>query len=269
MHAKSRGVDALALTDHDNTDGLQQAAQTALQQGLYMIPGVEISVSWHYHTVHIIGLNIDTGNQPLQDGLSRLREFREWRAGEIALRLEKHGIKDALPGAMAYAHGPILSRTHFAKFLVKKGYGRDLRHVFRLFLRSGKPGFVTGEWAELEEAVTWIRESGGQAVIAHPARYPFKISRLHQLIGQFKECGGDGIEVISGSHSWEESVTMAACAKRFGLLASAGSDYHGPENPWVELGQLPPLPVGCDPIWADWEINRLPEFEGSVAPGVE
>ena len=257
--AHAQGVDVLALTDHDVTDGLAEAAATAAEVGLRLVSGVEISVTWSGVTFHIVGLNIDPEHAGLQAGLARLRAIRTGRGEEIARRLEKHGIEGALAGAQAFATGPILSRTHFARFLVEAGYAKDMRKVFKKFLVHNRPGFVPGGWATLEEAVGWIRDAGGQAVIAHPARYRVSATRLRQFIETFKDCGGVGIEVVSGSHSANDVAGMAQYAKRYELLASCGSDYHGPEQSWQELGQPMPLPEGCVPVWkawaTDWEKN--------------
>jgi len=250
--ARGAGVRALALTDHDTTEGLEAAAAAASGLGMELIPGAEVSVTWSGQTVHVVGLRIDPENQALQVGLASLREFREWRAEEIGRRLAKKNIPGAFEGARALSNGRLISRTHFARFLAQQGFAKDDREVFRHFLVKGKPGHVPGRWAALEEAVGWIRAAGGQAVIAHPARYRMTRSKLRRLIGEFSELGGAALEVVSGSHSRDECFTMARHAADFGLLSSAGSDFHGPENPWVELGRLPPLPDGCVPVWRDW-----------------
>lgn len=250
--AAARGVDVLALTDHDTTAGLTVARAAAERCGIELVNGIEVSVTWSHQTVHIVGLHIDPGNQALQAGLKRLGAFRKWRGEEIARRLEKAGIAGAHAGALALAGGEVLSRTHFAHFLVQAGHAPDVRRVFKRFLVSGKPGHVPGEWAGLEEAVGWINGAGGQAVIAHPARYRISAGRRRALFGEFRECGGAGIEVVSGSHSAEDARAMAELTRQFELLASRGSDYHGPPSPYVELGKLAPLPDGCRPIWETW-----------------
>jgi predicted metal-dependent phosphoesterase TrpH len=254
--AAEAGVEVLALTDHDTTEGVGAAETAAAAHGIRLISGVEVSVTWGGRTVHIVGLGVDRTNGLLQEGLARLCAYRVWRAEEIACRLSKVGIEDALAGARGFAKGQLIGRTHFARFLVSRGHAADVRDVFRNFLTKGKPGHVLGEWASLDEAIGWIRAAGGQAVIAHPARYAFTATKLRRLIGELKELGGEGIEVISGSHSRDEYFTYARHARENGLLASAGTDYHGPENPWLELGRLPPLPPGCTPIWADWGLTR-------------
>jgi predicted metal-dependent phosphoesterase TrpH len=250
-------VRALALTDHDTTEGLEEAAHAAAGCALALIPGVELSVTWGGLTVHVVGLNLQPENAMLQQGLARLREFRDWRAGEIARRLAKKGIEGALEGATALSNGRLISRTHFARFLVQKGLAADEKAVFRHYLVKGKPGHVPGQWAGLDEALQWIHGAGGEAVIAHPARYRMTRSKLRRLIGEFKELGGAALEVVSGSHSRDDTFVMARHAADFGLRASAGSDFHTPANPWIDLGRLPPLPEGCIPIWREWETSRL------------
>ena len=255
QRAHAQGVDVLALTDHDGTGGLEEAGRVAKELGLQLVPGVEISISWNGVTFHIVGLNIDPEHAGLQAGLSGLRAFRIERAEEIARRLAKHGIEGALEGAKVFATGEILGRTHFARFLVEQGHAKDMRKVFKKFLVHNRPGYVPGKWATLEEALSWIHDSGGQAVIAHPARYRLSATRLRQFIQEFKDAGGEALEVVSGSHSAGEAQGMAQYAKRFDLLASCGSDYHGPEQPWIELGKLPALPEGCTPVWQNWDLQ--------------
>lgn len=256
QRARAGGVDVLALTDHDVTDGIDEAQAAAQAAGLQLIAGVEVSVTWGTQTVHVVGLGVATDEPTLQAGLQHLRDFRRWRAEEIAQRLEKQGIPDAYAGARTHAKGATVGRTHFARFLVDKGHAKDLHQVFKKFLVRGRPGYVPGQWAELAHAVGWIRAAGGQAVIAHPARYTLSAARLRTLLEEFKACGGEGIEVVSGSHSRDDFFRFAHLATQFGLLASAGSDYHGPEQPWIELGRLPALPDGCQPIWQGWPPGR-------------
>lgn len=247
--ASAVGIPMLAVTDHDTTEGVTEAQREADRIGLTLVPGVEISVSWSGRTVHVVGLSIDPAAPELERGLVRLRAFRDWRAGEIARRLSRAGISGALEGARALSNGRLISRTHFARFLVQEGVVGCEREVYRHYLVNGKPGHVVGEWASLEEAVGWIHAAGGQAVLAHPARYRLTRSRLLDLIRELKAAGGEAIEVSSGSHSREDALSMAQFARQNGLLASCGSDYHGPECSYLELGQVARLPEVCRPIW--------------------
>ncbi len=253
--AAEAGVEVLALTDHDTTDGIAEAVRAAADRDIEVVPGVEISVTWNAQTVHIVGLGVDPGNESLQAGLRKLRAFRDWRAEEIGRRLEKSGVvPDAYQGALAHSNGVLVSRTHFARLLVDRGIVEDERKVFKHYLVQGKPGYVPGEWAELEAAIGWIHAAGGQAVVAHPARYKMTRSKRLRLFGEFRELGGEALEVVSGSHSRDDCTVMAKFASDLGLLASAGSDFHSPENPWIALGRLPMLPAGCRPVWSGWSL---------------
>ena len=256
-HAAACGVRALALTDHDTTAGLDAAASEAAILGLGFVPGVELSSEWRGRTIHVVGLRIDPDHPDLQRGLASLLEFRGWRAEEIGRRLAKAGIEGAYAGAKALSKGRLVGRTHFARFLVQRRLAADERAVFKHFLVNGKPGHVPGDWASLESAVGWIRAAGGQAVLAHPARYRLTRTRLLRLLGELRELGGTGLEVVSGSHSRDDIFTFAQHAREQRFLASVGSDFHGPQlsvsaHPWIHLGRLPALPDGCVPIWSDW-----------------
>jgi len=252
VRAAANGVQVLALTDHDVTDGVPEAQAAAVQAGIVLVPGVEISVTWCAQTVHIVGVQVDIANPELQAGLARLREFREWRAEEIGRRLARAGIPGAIEDARRRAQRGLVSRTHFAQFLVAAGYAADVRSVFRKYLVHGKPGYVPGAWAGLDEAIGWIRAAGGQAVLAHPARYRITATRLKKLLGEFRDTGGAAIEVVSGSHSRDDMFRFAQLANSYDLLASSGSDFHAPQNHYMDLGRLPRLPDGCTPVWLAW-----------------
>jgi len=251
QRAVDKGVDVLALTDHDVTDGISEAQQVARQVGIRLIPGVEVSTSWEGTTLHIVGLDVDIENQSLQQGLAGLRQQRDARALEIAVGLEKVGITGAHEGASRLARGKILSRTHFARYLVEAGHAGDMGKAFRSYLRKGKAGFVRSDWCTLEQGIEWIRAAGGRAVIAHPGRYTMGRARMERLLSVFREAGGAGIEVVSGSHTPGGVEKFGRLACEFELLASRGSDFHGPETHWIELGRLPQLPEYCVPVWHD------------------
>lgn len=251
--AAQRGVRVLALTDHDETGGLAEARAGAERAGVTLVNGVEISVTWNGQTVHVVGLGIDPDHPALASGLSELREGRRDRAERIANDLEKAGIPGSLAGAQAHVTNPdLMGRTHFARFLVERGYARDLQAVFRKFLAPGKPGHVAHRWASLDQATGWIRASGGLAVLAHPGRYRVDVREQCSLFAAFKDAGGAAIEVVTGSHTSEQFQFYAGCARRFGLLASAGSDFHGEDGGRRDLGGLPDLPAGCRPVWSQF-----------------
>ena len=250
-HAAAAGVDVLALTDHDLTDGLAEAHAAAREAGIGFVPGVEISAIWQgRQTVHIVGLGIDPQAAELSTGLARMREFRVWRAAEIARRLQRDArIEGALEGAQRLAGGGLIARTHFARFLVEQGRARDLRAVFRRFLVRGKPGYVPGEWAAMEEVIGWVHAAGGVSVLAHPLRYRLTAMKMAELVTDFKACGGQALEVISGTQNADDTGAVARLAEKLGLLASRGSDYHGPGQGGPEPGAVAPLPQHCRPVW--------------------
>ncbi|MET1116824.1 MAG: 3',5'-nucleoside bisphosphate phosphatase [Comamonas sp.] len=248
--ARTSGVELWALTDHDEIAGQQRAADAARAEGVAYLTGVEISVTFAHETVHIVGLGFDAGNAALHEGLAQVRGGRGPRALEMARQLELAGIPGSYEGALRYVGNPaLISRTHFARFLVEKKICRDMGEVFRRFLTEGKPGFAPHRWARLQDAVQWVTGAGGVAVIAHPARYRFSANEEFALFSEFKAHGGQGVEVVTGSHSAAEYVTYAAMATEFGLAASRGSDFHSPQESRTDLGALPLLPSALTPVW--------------------
>ncbi|BEV16595.1 PHP domain-containing protein [Herbaspirillum sp. DW155] len=253
--ARANGVGVWALTDHDEVGGVARARAAARALGMEHVAGVEISVTWAGHTVHIVGLRIDENDQTLIDGLAATRNGRERRAREIAEALERHGICGAYEGALKHVGNPdLISRTHFARYLVECGTCCDTKEVFANYLTEGKPGYVPHRWATLEESVRWIRGAGGVAVIAHPGRYKYTPTQFGALFDEFKQLGGVAIEVNTGSHTPEQYQEYAQVARRYGFLASMGSDFHGPGESRMDLGALPPLPSGVKPVWHDWGL---------------
>jgi 3',5'-nucleoside bisphosphate phosphatase len=252
--AAQRGVKTLALTDHDDVAGLDEARRAADAQNITFINGVEISVSWRGRVLHIIGLDIDPEYTPLKQGLAAIREGRTQRAQDIATELEKIGIMGSLEGAYAHVgERRLIGRTHFARFLVEQGYAKDLKTVFKKYLVKGKPGYAAHEWAPLSDAISWICGSGGRAVIAHPARYKLGKNVLDDLLHDFRNLGGEALEVITASHTAEQVQDFAQHAKNMNFLVSCGSDFHGPGESYYDLGQLPDFPAGCVPVWHDWK----------------
>ena len=248
--ASTNGVELWALTDHDEIGGQARAAAAAKACGMRYLTGTEISITFLDKTVHIVGLGFDAQNADLIEGLRRTRGGRDERAMEMSDGLAKAGIKGAYEGALKFVGNPeLISRTHFARFLIETGVCRDTNEVFRKFLIEGKPGFVPHRWASLKDAVTWITGAGGMAVIAHPARYKFTPNEEFALFTEFKNHGGGGVEVVTGSHSVPEYSIYADTAREFGLAASRGSDFHSPDESHTELGTLPFLPANLTPVW--------------------
>lgn len=248
--ASAHGVELWALTDHDEISGQHRAAAAAKASGMRYLTGVEISVTFIGQTVHIVGLGVDPDDQALVAGLHQTRGGRGQRAMEMSDGLSKVGIQGAYAGALKFVGNPeLISRTHFARFLVESGVCRETSEVFRKYLTEGKPGFVPHRWASLKDAVQWITGAGGMAVIAHPARYKFTPNQEFALFTEFKAHGGQGVEVITGSHSVAEYSIYADTAREFGLAASRGSDFHSPDESHTELGTLPFLPANLTPVW--------------------
>jgi 3',5'-nucleoside bisphosphate phosphatase len=249
--AAANGVTRLALTDHDDTGGLEAARAAAAEVGIDFVNGVEISIEWEGTGIHIVGLGIDPASPTLVAGLGAVRGGRIDRAKRMSAELEKVGIAGAFEGANRYAENPtLISRAHFARYLVAAGICTDVHKVFESYLVPGKPGYVDHRWATLEEAVAWINAAGGIAVVAHPARYKITAGALRRFLVDFRAAGGRAIEVATASHNAEQTAHFARLAQEFGFLASRGSDFHGPEESYIDLGRVGPLPAGVTPVWS-------------------
>jgi len=248
--AHRQGVTTLALTDHDTTAGLREAAQAAEDCGIRLIPGIELSALHAHQCLHIIGLNIDAEQPILIDGLAKQQSLREQRALKIAEKLQKKGIAGAHEAVTRAAGNGEITRSHFADFLVAQGYVATQQDAFDRYLSKGKPAFVPTQWAGLEEAVGWIRAAGGVAVLAHPLRYSLSFKWMDKALTAFKQFGGQGVEVVTGRASADDILLSLQLTRKHRLLASVGSDFHTPENQWVELGRLAPLPAGAEPVWS-------------------
>jgi 3',5'-nucleoside bisphosphate phosphatase len=251
LRAFENGVHLWALTDHDELGGQERAARAARDLGMDYLSGVEISVTWMGHTIHIVGLGIDAAHMGILEGLRRTRDGRQNRAKMMAEQLAKVGITGSYEGALLYAGNPeLISRTHFARFLVEQGVCRDTEQVFKNYLVEHKPGYVPHQWANLDDAVAWIKAAGGVAVIAHPGRYKLTAMQLDELFKHFKELGGLAIEVVTGSHSPAQYQIYSNAAEHYGFMASRGSDFHDPQESYIDLGKLPHLPEHLTPVWS-------------------
>ena len=254
--AAKNGVSALALTDHDTTDGLAEAMQAAKTNAIRLIPGIEISTSWQNKCFHIVGLNFDPHNEALQHGLSNLQTTRKERAKKIAAKLEKKKISGAYEAVTKAAGRGMITRVHFAEFLLANHHVSSLQGAFNQYLAQGKSAFVATQWAELHDTLNWITGAGGVAVLAHPLRYKITTSWLKRFLSAFKDLGGQSIEVITGRTNADEIHRSSQFAKQFGLCGSVGSDFHNPKNTWIELGRLAPLPNNIQPVW---ELFKNPD----------
>jgi len=253
IRAKNKGVTTLSLTDHDTTDGLNEAQLVAQDQGIRLIPGIELSVTWQNKTLHIIGLNINPDNQALSEGIKNLQILRQDRAEKIAKKLAHKKVIGALEAVEKSAGKGMITRTHFADFLLEKQLVNSQQDAFDKYLGKGKPAFVATEWTDMETAISLILQSGGLPIIAHPLRYKLTASWMRRLLSAFKELGGVAIEVVTGRSNPDEIAIAGKYAKDFQLSGSVGSDFHSPNNVWVELGRLANLPADIKPVW-----NLLP-----------
>ena len=249
QRAKIKGVTTLALTDHDTVNGQIEAKNVAKENNIKLIPGIEISTTWENKCFHIVGLNIDINNSTLTSGIQGLQTIRIERAKTIARKLEKKRIPDAYEAVLKTANGGMITRLHFANFLVSNNYVSSQQQAFDKYLGKGKPAFVSTVWAELQTAVEWINQAGGIAIVAHPMRYKLTASWMKRFLSFFKETGGQGIEVITGRSTPDEIRRSVLYANQFEFSASVGSDFHTPDNKWVELGRLAPLPENIKPVW--------------------
>ncbi len=248
--AAGNGVDRLALTDHDALDGLAAARAAADEAGIAFTSGVEISIEWEGLQIHVLGLAFDADDAALNAGLATIRSGRIERARRMSAALEKAGIRNAFDGAMRFAENPsLISRSHFARYIVESGVCRDVRSVFESYLVPGRPGYVDHRWATLADSVGWVLGAGGIAAVAHPGRYKLSSRDMRRFLAEFKDLGGQAIEVMSGSHTPENVGTFGRLANEYGFLASRGSDFHGPGESFIDLGKLPPLPDGLKPVW--------------------
>jgi hypothetical protein len=251
--AHANGVTLWALTDHDEVGGQHEARTTAEALGMSYLSGVEISVTWAGRTVHIVGLGIDPTSQILIDGLARTRDGRAARAEAIGEQLATLGIPDAYEGALHYVSNPdMMSRTHFARFMVEHGHCANTQEVFDRYLGDGKPACIAHRWAKLADALGWIQAAGGVAIVAHPGRYAYSQLEFDAFFGEFIGLGGKAIEVVTGSHTPDQYREYADVARRYGFEASRGSDFHAPGEGRIELGALPPLPADLKPVWERW-----------------
>ena len=254
QRAASRGVEYLSITDHDTCCAYGEL-ETTVSLPVQLIPGIEFSSYWRNTGIHILGLNVKLQSAILQSAIDYQQTARALRAEQIAARLEQHGIDNSLAQVKTIAGNAYIGRPHFAQHLVDIGRVKNVKEAFRKFLGPGKPGDVKENWAPMDQIIGWIRDAGGMAVLAHPAKYGLTWTKLRALLDEFSAAGGVGMEIISGQQQPELTGRLGKLSVQKGLLASCGSDFHRPEDVWSELGRIPDLPAACTPVWRHWELN--------------
>ena len=254
--ASDKGIQMLALTDHDTVSGLGDAKKAAVKKNINLINGVELSTQWDNKTIHIVGLNIEAENTLLIKACKKLKALRKERAKKIGQKLSKIGIIGAYEYTKKVAVNGNITRFHFAQFLIEQKYAENQADVFKKFLVKNKPGYISVNWPNLNETINLVNSIGGIAVIAHPLRYKITATKLRKLIDEFKQCGGKAIEVITGRNISKEVIVASNYAKKYNLAASIGSDFHNESISWNRLGELPLLPENLVPVWELWEKNN-------------
>lgn len=255
--AHEQGVETLALTDHDTTDGLDEANAAATKAGIDLIAGVEISVTWQKRTLHIVGLAVEPNEPTLASGLAELQNVRIQRAAAIGDKLDKLGVVNAFERAKAYAGDGQIGRNHFARLLVENGVCGSFQQAFKQYLKPGRNAHVAVEWAGFEQALSWIHAAGGLAVLAHPLGYRFSASWRRRMLAAFAQAGGDAVELCTGTTTADDIARIARESDMQQLYGSLGSDFHSPEQHWLELGRLAALPTDVTPVWQAPAFNAL------------
>jgi len=250
QRAEDLGLQTLSITDHDTVEAYRQLDK--LPANLRLIPGIELSCQWQKRGIHIVGLSLDIDSDAIREAEKHQKEARVSRAEMIAEKLEKYGVEAPLEGAMAIANGGSIGRPHFARHMVETGFVANQRAAFKKFLGSGKPCDIKVHWPAISQAVEWIRAAGGVAVLAHPGKYKMTRTKLVELIETFRSCGGEAIEVVSGRQIPSETRDFARLCEQFGLLASWGSDFHSPDQSWLDLGKYSRVPEQLKPVTDRW-----------------
>jgi len=251
--AAEQKVSLFALTDHDTLDGLSEARQRAAEHELSFINGVELSTQWNGIPLHMVALNFSDDNAALQAIVKKNQSIRLDRARRIADLLVKQGLPDLFDEAIALAGESQLGRPHFAQLLVEKGLVKDANKAFDRYLGNKRLGKLRDVWPELEDVLGALAEQGMELILAHPKRYPLTVTKLRRLLGDFSKWGGTGIEVASGNERPDHVRLLESLSTTFGLKASAGSDYHGPFGPWMQVGKFTQIHESqVDLVWQHW-----------------
>ena len=251
--AQERGVDQLAITDHDSVGSIAEALEVAKGYSVAIIPGVEISAAWGskgQDTVHIVGLQVEHTSPSLQRFLGNIQKKRRERALDMGKKLEAAGVKGAQPDIEYFIDSqPMVCRTHLAQYLLERGVVKNFGDAFKKYLAKGGKAYVKDEWFDLEDAIAMIRKAGGIPVLAHPTRYGMGSNKLKRLIEEFKSVGGQALETCYPNiHPGQKNLLVDWC-RQFELYASQGSDFHSPDKPWALLGTFAPIPEKATPVW--------------------
>ncbi|HAU1361065.1 TPA: PHP domain-containing protein [Legionella pneumophila] len=253
--ASTLQVQCLSLTDHDTVAGYDALYGAAIHTNIEIVKGIELSTRWKKYDIHILGYQINHTTE-LQELIAHQNKSRIERAEKIGESLHSIGIDKAYEKACLLAGHKRVGRPHFAQVLINEGKAKDMKSAFKNYLGRGKCAYIPTLWISMHDAVKGISHSGGQAVIAHPLKYGLTRSKLRELVTEFKEAGGVGMEVVSGEMTTVQIQEMAGMCERFHLLASSGSDYHSDAQSCINLGRQRQLPIICTPIWQEWNMKQ-------------
>lgn len=232
---------AIALTDHDTLAGIPEAQAAALsetQKGnpIRIIPGTEISVSYRKKDIHILGLLVDPNNSSLYRSLENARIKRDERNEKMTAKLRSAGIDITIDKLREEEGEAVLTRAHFAKFMVKYGYCKNLPDAFNRYLNNDSPYYVQREYLSPEEAINLIHNAGGLSIVAHPLLYKYTLEEVEQMVAYLADLGIDGIEAIYSSNNGFDEGRMRHLANKYNLEITGGSDFHGANKPDLRLG---------------------------------
>jgi hypothetical protein len=239
--AVKNNISVIALTDHDTLGGLPEAEQAAIHhretgKSIRVIPGTEISVSYRNKDIHILGLFVDVNNEELTRSLEEARGKRDERNEKMTANLREIGIDITVEKMRAKEGDAVLTRAHFAKFMVEEGYIKSMKDAFNKYLNNDSPYYVPREYLCPEEAIRLIHLAGGLAILAHPLLYKFTLDEVDKMIAYLTSIGIDGIEAIYSANTGFDEGRILHFANKYGLVITGGSDFHGANKPDLDLG---------------------------------
>lgn len=240
QRAEQKGIEVLALTDHDTVLGAVRLIKSG-GQNVRIISGAELTCVWNGRMIHIIGLGFDLESEVISSYLKGIAELRIQRSRKIAQRMIKLGLPDLYATAEQLSGGGSIGRPHFAKAMVNMGVVDSEQQAFKKYLGAGKKGDIKMEWPDISQTIDVIKKSGGFSIIAHPTKYNMTFTKLRSVIADFVKCGGDGIEISYPGVTPDHHLHLLRIAEQNNLLVSAGSDFHSPGQGWTDIGKYPPL----------------------------